>query len=206
MGDRSKVRPWRRGLKLELNTRTCTCGRAVRGGAFQLHVRACRDDRGQRLADRFWAKVEKIPFDTCWYWTGARRQRAGYGSFMVDALGRTVTAHRQAWEMSFGPIPEGLFVCHHCDNTLCVRPDHLFLGTNQDNLRDAASKGRTRVQRMTDEERSRMGNRRLNPELVTQIRQRAARGEFLIDIARSFGVSRGVIGDVVHRRRWASVP
>jgi len=87
--------------------------------------------------DPFWSKVQKS--DGCWTWAGATWGR-GYGAFKHE--GRQVYAHRFAWEMAKGPIPAGLFVCHHCDNPLCVRPDHLFLGTHTDNMRDASRKGR----------------------------------------------------------------
>lgn len=85
------------------------------------------------IADRFWAKVEKT--EGCWEWTGSK-SRKGYGQFNE---GR---AHRVSWEMHNGPIPEGMFVCHHCDNPPCVRPDHLFIGDNAANMRDAFAKGR----------------------------------------------------------------
>lgn len=86
--------------------------------------------------DRFWIKVQKN--DGCWLWTS--NVTRGYGQFSF--LGRPVYAHRFAWELTHGPIPEGLRVCHHCDTPLCVRPEHLFLGTQQENLADARRKGR----------------------------------------------------------------
>lgn len=89
------------------------------------------------LAARFWLNVQKT--EGCWLWTG-RRDGAGYGQIFVQ--GRRIGVHRLSWLLNCGEIPEGLFVCHHCDVPLCVRPDHLFVGTHDDNMRDAAIKGR----------------------------------------------------------------
>lgn len=75
----------------------------------------------------------------CWIWTGTTNE-LGYGLIHVGQ--RRVRVHRVSWEIANGPIPEGLCVCHRCDNPRCVRPDHLFLGTQADNLRDMCSKGR----------------------------------------------------------------
>jgi len=92
------------------------------------------------LPTRFWAKVQKTA--TCWLWTGTRT-RQGYGQFAVDKRTRA-SAHRMAYELTHGPIPEGLDVLHKCDNPPCCNPEHLFLGTHQDNMIDAVHKGRLR--------------------------------------------------------------
>lgn len=94
-------------------------------------------ERGS-AAERFWRKVKKS--DGCWEWTGTKNSR-GYGMF-TPTPGKRVLAHRFSWEMENGRIPDGLFGCHRCDNPGCVRPDHLFVGTNSDNIRDAVAKGR----------------------------------------------------------------
>lgn len=89
--------------------------------------------------DRFWRQVQKGP--DCWLWTGTRTT-AGYGQFNLHD--RHWQAHRVAWQLTNGPIPDGLWALHHCDVPHCVRPDHVFLGTHTDNMRDAADKHRTR--------------------------------------------------------------
>lgn len=100
------------------------------------------------IAIRFWSKVEIT--SGCWLWTGSTNgsdPKWQYGQFFH---GRSrAQAHRVAWVLARGPIPDGYFVCHSCDVTRCVRPDHLFLGTPSDNMWDASLKGRQRGQQFT---------------------------------------------------------
>lgn len=90
-------------------------------------------------SDRFDEKIAKG--DGCWMWTGLTNER-GYGRFFVSRADGTVLAHRFSYARAIGPISEGMLICHHCDTPGCVRPEHLFAGTQLDNLRDMSSKGR----------------------------------------------------------------
>lgn len=147
---RSHPRPRR-----ELPTMTCAiCGTAYTPSRQAIPSRpvspccsqACRNiDRRKPAIDRFMAHVCKT--ETCWLWIGSKKKN-GYGRFSPGGHGVNILAHRASWEFHFGPIPSGLFVCHHCDTPACVRPDHLFLGTHEENMADMWAKGRAAQQLM----------------------------------------------------------
>lgn len=139
---------------------------------------------------RFWAKVKRADAKDCWTWTGQTNGR-GYGQFYVIRL-RRVRAHRFSWLMSRGEIPAGLEVCHRCDNTRCVNPDHLFLGTHRDNHLDSVRKGRKRA----------WGLQKLNAEQVQTIRARCAAGERQADVGRDFGIARNTVSGIVRWQSW----
>lgn len=90
--------------------------------------------------DRFWSQVTRT--DGCWIWTGTGIEANGYARIKVN--GERILVHRMSWVMAFGSVPSGLVVCHRCDVPLCVNPDHLFVGTQKDNIADMMAKGRWR--------------------------------------------------------------
>ncbi len=144
--------------------------------------------------NRFWDKVEKT--DSCWFWT-ASVDEGGYGLFHLD--GKLQKAHRVSWEMANGAIPGGMQVCHHCDVPGCVRPDHLFVGTQVVNLEDAVAKGRRPHQ-------AGAGNYHatLNSADVEHIRELYAEGITQTAIAADFGVSSAHISNIVNYKRWTT--
>jgi hypothetical protein len=95
------------------------------------------------VVERFWSHV--IRTDTCWLWTGGGVGWNGYARVKVE--GKRIFVHRFSWSLANGPIPTGKVICHRCDVPLCVNPEHLFIGTQSDNIRDCVAKGRHPRQR-----------------------------------------------------------
>lgn len=91
--------------------------------------------------ERFYNKINKT--DSCWEWTASLRGKTGYGAFKVS--GKTIDAHRFSYILHKGEIPNGMYVCHTCDNRKCVNPEHLFLGTAKDNWQDAFNKNKVKL-------------------------------------------------------------
>lgn len=150
------------------------------------------------LVTRFWQKVDRRSPNDCWLWTGGMHA-SGYGSGCTDKNSEEqILAHRLSWQLHFGSIPDGLFVCHHCDNRPCVNPAHLFLGTPADNTRDMVQKNR-----QVQGESTRTA--KLTISQVAEIRSRFANGETQTDIARNYNVSKSCIYLIVRSKNWKSV-
>lgn len=156
----------------------------------------CWDCRVTDAPARFWAKVQKT--DGCWLWMG-KRTAAGYGK-NVRMGGRQFFAHRLAWVLTHGSIPDGMWVLHRCDNPPCVRPDHLFLGDSQDNVDDMRAKGRG-----PDLRGEKSAGAVLTEAAVREIRRRNAAGDSHAAIARDMGVHKTTVASVVQGRTWRHV-
>lgn len=139
---------------------------------------------------RFWSKVKK---GECWEWQAARTP-LGYGVFGVTPTD-TRAAHRYAYEITNGPIPDGMVVMHSCDNPPCVRPSHLSVGTQTDNMGDAARKGRTA-------RGEGHGRHRLTLDEVVAIRNQRAAGYSLALIAAAFEISQAEVSLIARGLKW----
>lgn len=153
------------------------------------------------IEERFLAKV-RIADSGCWEWTG-HLDKDGYGTISYGPHGAQVKvrAHRWAYERWVAPIPEGLLVCHRCDNPPCVNPDHLFTGTQSDNVRDSVQKGRK-----NPPIGSRNGRAVLDEDTVRLIRSlHIPRKMSYRRIAKQLGLGEGAVMAVIQRRNWRDV-
>ena len=173
-----------------------------RGGG-KLCSRLCADlFKTRPEEERFWEKVNRngpilvSDLGECWARSGANNGK-GYGVFMRAGRGK-VLAHRFAYELTYGPIPDELQVLHKCDNPPCCRPDHLFLGDAAANSADMVRKGR----QARGEKSSRA---KLTEEKVREIRAAVAGGTKQADVCRAFGMSTMAISDLVRRVNWKHV-
>lgn len=153
------------------------------------------DEARTRLEARFWAKTEEDPETGCVEWAGSP-STGGYGMFWI-ARGVTSETHRAAYVLERGPIPAGLLVLHSCHNRLCVNPDHLRLGTHEDNMQEMAEAGRARQGRGSNP-------RKLTAETATMILGDQLLGVSIKETARDMGVAQRMIGAVRAGRRWAA--
>jgi hypothetical protein len=168
--------------------------------------------RAKPLAQRFWAKVNKngrvMPGMTtpCWEWTG-HRDASGYGRIHVGGSGRL--AHRVAWNLVNGPVPDGKGVLHHCDNPACVRAEsdpkasHTYVGTQANNMQDCARRGRHKHQRHPELARGvANGRSKLDEAAIHEIRRARASGETRAAVAARFGITPQNVTHIVTGKTW----
>jgi hypothetical protein len=170
------------------------------------------------LYEKFEEKVMPEPNSGCWLWMGAATS-GGYGSMTLGAS--SILAHRLSWLLYVGgPIPDGLWVLHRCDNRICVNPQHLFLGTPRDNTQDMLRKGRQNIAALAHKNRRRGDNHpsrymrerlkrgaehhsaKVTEDDVRTIRGSAASG---VEMARRFGVTPVTISRIRRRLIWSHV-
>lgn len=148
------------------------------------------------VLQRFWQRVIKSQEpDGCWLWSGAIFKDTGYGQFSTSHS-HPVRAHRLSWVIHFGPIPEGLFVLHRCDCKLCVRPDHLWLGTGRDNINDMISKGRSLIG-------ERNHKARVTAQQVIEIRSLYHTGLYSQqELGDRVGINQATISSIILHKTW----
>lgn len=150
---------------------------------------------------RFWEKVDQRGVGDCWPWLGGLGN-GGYGKLKLEGTRVDKGAHVIAFELANGPVLEGPFVCHHCDNPPCCNPDHLFAGTCGDNVRDASKKGRLCHSRATGSDN---GNAVLTESDVIEIMGLIVSGDTNTSIGRRFGVTHSMISRIKLGLSWTHV-
>ena len=158
------------------------------------------------VEERFWDKVEVAGPDDCWEWT-ASTDPGGYGRISVGPDRGQTKAHRVSWSIAHGrPVPDGLVVCHRCDNPPCVNPAHLFVGTQAENLADMARKGRAASPPVTPKRGESNPQAVLDGQTVLAIREAyAAGGVTQRELAVSFGVAASTVNRAINGTCWSHV-
>lgn len=155
------------------------------------------------LAERFWSKVDKS--GDCWLWTASRDGR-GYGHFGIK--GKMEGSHRVSWWLDSGEWPKGLCVLHKCDNPLCVRPEHLFIGSQHENMADMSNKGRRSAgdKHSITQRGMNNGRSKLTEVQVLESRQLYSTGMFTQQtLAFLYGISQVHMGRILNKENWRHV-
>lgn len=147
--------------------------------------------------ERFWDHMMPDTISGCWVWSGFREAQ-GYGRLSFTR-GRRVQAHRLAWELTNGPIPGGMEVCHRCDNPPCCNPEHLWLGTTRDNQHDKIAKNR-------QARGERNGRAKLSAVQAREIIRRYHAGESQRSLAKAFGLAMSSIQRIRSGEYWKDIP
>lgn len=155
---------------------------------------------------RFWDKVNKT--ETCWNWIASKRN-FGYGHFSIKNNGKWISmgAHRFSYILHFGQIPHGALICHHCDNTSCIRPEHIYAGTYSTNNQDAFDRKRKApTKTVCNANGIKNINAKLTDKKIKKIRTLYKQENISqTDIGKLFGVSQVLIGLIVNNKIWKHV-
>jgi hypothetical protein len=149
-------------------------------------------------AERFWSYVDIKSENECWEWKA--RKHKGYGYFRFNS--KWQSAHRVAYVLTYGEIPEGFYILHHCDNHPCCNPSHLFKGTQADNMADMVAKGRSLLCSLPG---SKSGMAKFTEEQVLCIRILYQVGILQCELAKMYNVSWTTIMNIVKRRTWKHI-
>jgi DNA invertase Pin-like site-specific DNA recombinase len=194
--------------RLHINPKTVIL-RLTKAGVTRRSISEAKMGRAiarQNPLERFWSYVNMngpVPahrpeLGACWAWIGSTEEQ-GYGQFFDG--NKLVKAHRFSYELEYGSLPdEKPFACHHCDNRACIRPSHLFAGTNQDNMDDMNAKGRHGTTGKPN------WARRLTQEQAREIRALYATGETQTALAKRFGVDQTAVSSIVRNKTYREKP
>lgn len=172
--------------------------RGIKKGDFAKFIVGHAGRRGKPsipVSERFWENVQFRKPDQCWEWKGSTVS-AGYGRIMERKHG--MLAHRKAYELAKGKIPEGLVVRHTCDNPSCCNPRHLLVGTHKDNSQDSVERGR-------NAKGEGQGNAKLSDRIVKELRKRHAGGVSISQLSREYMVARSTIRNSIKGKTWSHV-
>jgi LysM repeat protein len=194
------------GTEKVVSRRTISCGKVKACGCSRYERRSVR--ARQSTTERLWSKITKAQdANSCWPWTGPVGTR-GYG--LLTVASKTKQAHRLVWEEQHGAISDGMVICHKCDNPNCCNPNHLFIGTQKDNLADCRAKGRfpagPRHGLALHPERRARGSKvstaKLTERDIPEIYHAKVAGDSIYAIAERYGVSASTIHLVCKGKTW----
>ncbi len=174
-------------------------GQKYSGG--KLYTKKGFENSLTHLARRLGKAIEVNPKSGCWEWQQSHNG-IGYGTLTINK--KRKYAHRLAFELVCGSIPSGLMLCHKCDNPSCINPEHLFLGTQTENMKDCSIKGRLKPYKLGFPG-EKNPSAKLNEEKVSIIKERLRSGELQSSIANYFGVTQSVISEIKRGKLWALV-